>query len=102
MKDDDSRELISKLDRIGKELGWISLFLLVIMLVACFSGCTMIKYGELEYWRLGGQEFEDFSATKLDDGSILVEFEHYKGEDIMPTIDAIIQTAIKAAIAAGS
>ena len=79
----------------------ISITLMIVGVVICFAGCTTIQYGDLKYMRFGGMQIEAFSLTKLDDGSILVEFDKFAGEEVMPTVDAIIQAAVTAAFKAG-
>jgi hypothetical protein len=100
MKLNDYRELEEMEAEMSRWTKWTGRGLLIIIVVvaivfAC-CGCTTIKYGDLEYMRLGGSQIDNFSLTKLPDGDILVEFDKRTAEGIGPIVGAAVEGAIKA------
>ncbi len=61
--------------------------ILISLLLLC--GCAHIKYGEVEYWRLGRQE-----ATEVwilaPDGATLILRGYRGGENIKPSVKDLI------------
>ena len=56
--------------------------LIALFLMAIVPGCTVVEWADVKYMRLGGQELDSMSITRLENGDVLVELNRYKGEGI--------------------
>ena len=74
-------------------LWWIVL-LLLLWFGLSLGGCTTVEWGDVKYSRLGGQELESMSITKLENGDVLVELNKYKGEGIAPIVEGAVRGAM--------
>ena len=55
---------------------------MLMIMIALVSGCTVVEWGDVRYSRLGGQELNSMSITRLENGDVLVELNKYRGEGI--------------------
>ena len=56
--------------------------LIALFLMAIVPGYTVVEWADVKYMRLGGQELDSMSITRLENGDVLVELNRYKGEGI--------------------
>ncbi len=73
--------------RVIKEaVAWAAILGFILWL---FSGCAHIRYGEVEYWRLGKQEVAEVRII-APDGTTLVLSGLRAGENVKPSIKDLI------------
>ena len=78
---------------ISEMILWV---LLVAWCVCTLAGCVSVKYDPekgVSYSRIGSQEIQGFSATRLDDGTVEVRFEQQKSDAAQ-----LVQAAVKGAV----
>ena len=63
------------------------LFIILVILMLC--GCAHIRYGPVEYWRLGKQEVSYLYISEPN-GLTLVLCGHKGGENIKPSIEGVL------------
>ena len=68
---------------------------LLLLSFVFMTGCSFIEKGDFKYWRVGSQEIAGFEATRLDDGSWEVKFDHQKSDAA-----AIAKAAVEGAVGA--
>ena len=69
--------------------------LLLTLLMLLVSGCTIVEWGPVKYSRLGGQELESMSVTRMENGDVLVELNKYKGEGMGEVAEGIARGVAK-------
>ena len=72
--------------------------LIALFLMAIVPGCTVVEWADVKYMRLGGQELDSMSITRLENGDVLVELNRYKGEGIGEIVGAAVGAAVEAAM----
>ena len=63
----------------------LGLALAVILLLFMCTGCAHIRYGEVEYWRLGRQEIEELQIV-APDGTTVILRGCKSGENVKPSV----------------
>ena len=73
----------------GKYILYWIVALLLLWLAGSMMGCTVVEWGPVKYSRLGGQELESMSVTRMENGDVLVELNKYKGEGMGEVAEGI-------------